>query len=259
MPARFELERFPFPPVTDSKEPLPLLPERIRALIFDLDGTLVDSYGAIASSLNRARAAFRLPPLTESEVRGEVGWGLEALMARSLGDERADEGVRIFREHYETVFLALTHLLPGAAETVEALRERGYRLSVASNKPARFGTRILRNLGLLDHIDEVQGPDRCGAAKPDPTMIRLCLRSMAVEAHEAVYIGDMVLDVETAARAGLPVLLCRGGSSPEDELHKTGERVLNSLPGILSLLPPRPGRGGYARARGTDLGPLTDS
>ncbi len=221
----------PAPPLLDLR--------RLLGLVFDLDGTLVDSYPAIASSVNAARTAFGLEPMPEPEVRRRVGHGLERLMAELVGPERAAEGVRIFREHYARVYADGTRARPGALATLRELRRRRYRLSVASNKPARFGELVLAHLGMLEHLDAVQGPDLAGTTKPEPTMIRLCLEAMAVGPGEAAYVGDMTLDVESAAEAGLPVMLVTGGSTPEAELRSTGHRVLGSLRDLLVILPAR--------------------
>lgn len=217
--------------------PPPLAPRRLRGLVFDLDGTLVDSYAAIAVGVNAARAAFGLSPLAGEDVRRRVGHGLENLMEDVVGPERAAQGAALFRAAYERIYLDATAARPGAAETVAALRARGYRMSVASNKPARFCAPILERLGMLAHLDAVEGPETAGATKPDPRMIRRCLAAMAVAADQAAYVGDMTLDVESAARAGVASILVTGGSSPDAELRATGQRVLRDLPGLLEILP----------------------
>jgi phosphoglycolate phosphatase len=206
-------------------------------LVFDLDGTLVDSYSAIAASLNHARSSFGLPPLPTAQIRRTVGRGLERLVADLLGAERAVEGVRRFREHYGRTFRSSTRALPGARATLRTLHRRGYRMAVASNKPARFGASILSDTGMLPYLLEVQGPDRAGTTKPEPTMIRNCLQAMELSAAEALYVGDMVLDVESAARAGLPVVLVEGGSSTSAELRSTGQRILPAIESLARLLP----------------------
>jgi phosphoglycolate phosphatase len=211
-------------------------PDRVLGLVFDLDGTLVDSYAAIASSVNHARGHYGLPPLPTEEVRTLVGHGLESLIGDVVGEDRVEDGVRLFREAYARVFAEATLPCPGALEVVSELHRRGYRLSVASNKPARFGERILERLGMLPFLDAVQGPDRAGSTKPAPAMVELCLEAMRVPAAGGAYVGDMVLDVETAARAALPVILVQGGSSSPAELKDTGELVLGGLTDLLDLL-----------------------
>lgn len=211
-------------------------PSRVRSLIFDLDGTLVDSYTAITASLNHACGHFGLPPFAAEQVRLMVGHGLEHLVAEVLGEDRVQTGVRLFREHYAKVYAEGTFPLPEALETIRTLRERGYGMAVASNKPAHFSEAILAAFDMLTYFDSVEGPDTAGVTKPEPTMVRRCLQAMQVTADRALYIGDMVLDVETASRAGLAVVLVPGGSSPEDELRRTGAPVLSSLAGLLEML-----------------------
>jgi phosphoglycolate phosphatase len=166
-----------------------------------------------------------------------VGRGLEHLVADLVGEEHVEDGVSSFREHYADVYLAKTFPLPTAHATLRDLHDRGYSMAVASNKPARFSEVLLREFGMLPFLDCVQGPDTSGTLKPDPAMLRNCLRSMSLEKDNALYVGDMVLDVETAARAGLPVALVMGGSSREAELRRTGECVLPCLGELLNLLP----------------------
>jgi 2-phosphoglycolate phosphatase len=207
--------------------------------VFDLDGTLVDSYAAITESVNAARSALGFEPMEEAEVRRHVGRGLEHLMEELVGPEHVEQGVRVFRERYAQVYREGTRARPGAVMTLRELRRRGFRLAVASNKPARFSELILKDLGMLEHLATVQGPDRAGSTKPEPTMIRLCLEAMGVRPEEAAYVGDMTLDVETAAEAGVPVILVPGGSTPEAELRSTGHRILGSLRQLLLILPTR--------------------
>jgi phosphoglycolate phosphatase len=209
----------------------------IRAAVFDLDGTLVDSYGPITASLNHARANWGLAPLPEEVVRTRVGHGLEALVAQEVGADRVAEGVRLFREKYAEIFAEQTRALPDALDTLRDLSDKGYSLSVASNKPARFSRVILDRLGMLRFLAHVAGPDTAGSTKPDPPMIRSCLEAMQSTASETLYVGDMVLDVESGRRAGLPVVLVAGGSASLDELRGTGCPVVETLRGLSDRLP----------------------
>jgi 2-phosphoglycolate phosphatase len=220
---------------TDPRPPV-REPGSTRGIAFDLDGTLVDSYQAIAESLNHARSAFGQPALSLDSVRASVGHGLESLVAELVGPDRVVEGVRLFRERYAQVY-ERTRILPGVRSTLRTLSSRGYRMSVASNKPARFGAAIVSRLGLAPFLVAVEGPDLAGTTKPEPTMLRRCLLAMDVEPRQALYVGDMVLDVESAARAGVPVALVCGGSSSPAALRATGQLVLERFSDLLDLLP----------------------
>lgn len=211
----------------------------MSAVVFDLDGTLIDSYGAIVESLNHARRGFGLAPLDERSVRPVVGLGLETLVAELVDKGEIPRGVALFREHYARVFADRTLPLPRVSETLTSLVERGYRLGVASNKPTRFSLPILQQLGWESRFQAVQGPDSCGATKPDPALLRHCLGQLGVSPEAALYVGDMGLDVESAARAGVAVVLVRGGSSSDADLQRTGQRVLRSVEELLEVLPLR--------------------
>src|SRR5437867_3404324 len=124
------------------------MPAPYSALIFDLDGTLVDSYAPIAESLNHVRSSLGLPSRTLDEVRREVGRGLESLIRDNVGAERMDEGVRLFRARYRKVFLAGTTLMPGVEPTLAELARRGVPMVITSNKPAYFSREIVEALGV---------------------------------------------------------------------------------------------------------------
>jgi phosphoglycolate phosphatase len=214
-----------------------LAERRARGIVFDLDGTLVDGYAGIASGVNAARASFGLPPLSEGDVRGRVGRGLSHLMDDVVGPQRSAAGAAIFRTVYDRVCVEQTRPIPGVDATLRALGHRGFRLSVASNKPAPYSIRILERLGWLPLFDAIEGPETAGALKPDPAMIRRCLAAMGISAGDAVYVGDMAIDAEAGARAGVPVVLVRGGSSGEAALHLTGRPVVETLAELLEMLP----------------------
>ncbi len=208
-------------------------------LILDLDGTLVDSYRAIADSLNRAREHYRLEPLDLRTVRAEVGHGLEQLIGRWVGANRIDEGVRLFRERYAQVFSESTEALPGVDAALRELARGGYHLALASNKPARFSSAILQQLD-WDHLfSAIEGPDTVGTTKPDPAMLRACLAALGTPVDCTRYVGDMPLDAVSGSRVGLEVVLVCGGSAGADELRAAGPPVLKgfaALPGFLSGL-----------------------
>jgi phosphoglycolate phosphatase len=213
-----------------------------RGVLFDLDGTLVDSYDAIASSLNHARAAFGQPPYPVTVVRRMVGHGLESLIEEALGAGRIEDGVRLFREHYDRVGVEATRTLPGVAPTLETLGRRGYRMGVASNKPARFGRPILERLGLATHFGAILGPDLVAHPKPHREMVDRLLEMLQVPAAEAVYVGDMGVDAETCRNAGIPCWLIATGSCSREELEAAGgERRIERFEDLLTLLPPLPG------------------
>lgn len=209
---------------------------RVRGIVFDLDGTLVDGYLGITTGVNAARAAFALPALTLDDVRRRVGLGLQHLMDDVVGPEHSVEGAAIFREVYDRVCETQTRGVPALTETLAALARRGLRMAVASNKPVPFSIRILDRLGVGSFFDAIEGPETAGAAKPDPSMIRACLRAMSLDSNEALYVGDMAIDADAGARADVAVVLISGGSCSYDTLFATGCPVLDSLSALLDRL-----------------------
>lgn len=216
-----------------------------RGIVFDLDGTLVDSYAAIGESLDTALTGLGFAPMPPEMTRSMVGRGLESLIERALARAGAPdpkaliaEGVRLFRIRYDAICIPKTTLLPGVAKTIPVLRQRGYALAVATNKPSYFARRILDALSIGEHLQAVLGPDLVAHPKPHPEMIHKALAMMAVEASEAVYVGDMEIDVETARAAGLPVIVMPTGSCAMEQLQESGADVcVDSFAHLLELLP----------------------
>jgi phosphoglycolate phosphatase len=209
----------------------------IRFIFFDQDGTLLDSYEAIAECLNAARLAFGFSSFSHEEVVRKVGHGLESLMAEALGPSKAEEGVRIFRERYRVVSLAKSRLLPGVEPTLAELARRGYRMGVLTNKPAYFSRRILAHLEVAAYFPVLYGPD-LAPAKPNPEMVDRGLRDLGCARDEAVLVGDMLVDWETARNAGIPFYaIATGSESRERLLGAQPDRFLECFEDLLLHLP----------------------
>ena len=209
-----------------------------RAVLFDFDGTLADSFAAITASTNAVRASYGLPPLPESEIRIFVGLGLEHLLAQLVRGAPPAEAVARYREHHPSVMATHTHLFPGVRETLVELRRRGYALAVCSNKTVHFTKQLVKDLGLGELFAEVLGPEDVPAAKPDPAMLLEACRRLKVSAADAVYIGDMAIDVRAAQAAGMPVWLVAGGAAGSESAEACGpDRVLAAFADMLPLLP----------------------
>ncbi len=212
----------------------------IRAVLFDFDGTLVDSFAAIAASTNHVRGRYGLPPLAEAEVRRHVGYGLEHLLRTLVPAAPLPEAVACYREHHAGVLLAQTRLMPGVVETVPELVRRGYRLGICSNKRREFTQRLVEASGLTPYFRCVLGPEDVGhRPKPDPAMLLEGLKRLKVAATEAVYVGDMSIDVRTARAAGVPVWLVRGGAEASWDAAPP-DRILDRFADLLAVLPPVP-------------------
>jgi phosphoglycolate phosphatase len=187
-------------------------------VLFDFDGTLVDSYPAITASVNHVRALHGLPPLDLAEVKRWVGHGAGVLLARTAPAGDLDANVAAYRAHHPSVLYSGTRLLPGAAEILRLLHGRGLRLGVCSNKPVAFTRDLVAHLDLAPLLDAVLGPEDVARPKPAPDMLLAALRRLRVPAAEALYVGDMSVDVETARGAGVAVWVVATGSEEREAL-----------------------------------------
>lgn len=210
----------------------------IRACLFDFDGTLADSFTAITASTNHVRASYRLPPLPESVVREYVGFGLPNLMEQLVPGADTAEAVARYRQHHPAVMLAGTRLAPGVAETIPELVRCGLKLAVCSNKAVEFTKQLVTALGLGPYFTAVLGPEDVGGrAKPEPDMLLEGVARLGVSPAEAVYVGDMAIDVHVARAAGLPVWLVPGGAAGKESPVAAGpDRVLSGFVELRELL-----------------------
>jgi phosphoglycolate phosphatase len=208
-----------------------------RAVVFDFDGTLADSYDAITASVNHVRAANGLPPLPDAEIRKHVGRGLEKLLADLLPGTDPGRNVALYRAHHVTVMRDHTRLMPGAREAVVALKAAGRRLAVCSNKKVAFTRALLDSLGLARCFDVVLGPDDVPRPKPAPDMLLEALRRLGVAPGQALYVGDMDIDVQTARAAGLSVWVVPTGSADRATLEAARpDRILDGLGELVGAL-----------------------
>lgn len=191
-----------------------------RAVLFDLDGTLVDSRADLALGVNLTRVDLGLPPLDPGLVAGYVGDGVRRLLERALPEcpERLEEALALNRGHYGAHLLDATRLYPGAARALDALADLGFALAVVTNKPAEFTRPILEGLGVLDRFAAVVAGGDAPALKPDPAPLRLALEACGCGPEGSWIAGDHRTDLEAGRRCGLRRCLCRYGfGNPGEE------------------------------------------
>ena len=185
------------------------------ALVFDLDGTLIDSAPEIHAVANKVFATKGLQPMAFDAVRNAIGNGVGVLVSRLLqaqghdgsGSLHADlvsDFVKIYEEAFD-----LTTLYPGVAEVLAALSGGGHPMAVCTNKPEGPARAVLRHFGLDHHFQVVIGGDSLPTRKPDPAPLLSALR--AREADRALFVGDSEVDAETAHAAGTPLALFTRG------------------------------------------------
>jgi phosphoglycolate phosphatase len=209
-----------------------------RAVLFDLDGTLLDSYPAITASVNHVRSLHGLGPLSVAEVTRHVGRGPDYLLSRTVGVGDPPANLAAYRAHHPGVLREGTRLLPGAREVLEGLHARGLRQAVCSNKPVAFTRELVAYLGVAGFLDVVLGPEDVARNKPAPDMLLGALFRLGVGPSEALYVGDMTVDVEAARAAGVRVWVVATGSDTAEALdHARPDRRLDHLEDLLRLIP----------------------
>jgi len=204
-----------------------------RAVIFDLDGTILNTLTDLTNSVNYALAQSSLPLRTEQDVRSFLGNGMKRLLTLSVPKGTDPQTFRhvfdTFTAHYKVHCLDYTCPYEGIPELLQTLRAEGLRTAVVSNKGDYAVQEIIasRFPGLFDYV---VGERPGMARKPAPDTVNACLKAFGFAAAEAVYIGDSEVDVQTAANAGMPVILVDWGFRDRADLLGTGASLIASSP-----------------------------
>jgi phosphoglycolate phosphatase len=179
----------------------------MRLIVFDLDGTLVDSAADITAAANRLLRRHGLPPLSEAAVKSMVGDGVEPLVRRLFaahGREPPPGAVAAYTAEYEAHAAVHTRPFPGVAEALARLKAAGWRIAVCTNKPERAARSLLWALGLLGRIAAVGGGDSFPVRKPDPGHLRATVAAAGGTPERSLMVGDHANDVAAAAVCGMP-------------------------------------------------------
>ncbi len=236
-------------------------PSRLALLIFDLDGTLIDSRDDLVLSVNLALADLDRPPLPEAVVANYVGDGAAVLMQRALGllppPDRsrweappppagaaaalAERGLAAFLAHYAEHQLDRTALYPGVAEGLHALRAAGFRLAVLTNKPVNPSRAILAGLGLDGLFFSVYGGNSFARKKPDPVGVATLLDECRLAPRAAAMIGDSAVDVATGRAAGTWTWGVTYGFAPATLALEPPDALAASFPELCAQLLPLAG------------------
>ena len=199
-----------------------------QLLIFDWDGTLVDSIGRIVESILVAATKCDLPRLDENSIKGIIGLGLPEAIAVLYPGETDRKLVEAFRRAYADHYLALesepSALYPGVATALQHFRDQGHQLAVATGKGRRGLDRVLAGQGWSDFFDVTRCADET-ASKPDPLMIHEILEHCGVSPGRALMIGDSVFDLEMARRAGVDSVAVSYGAQPLEVLLSCSPRM----------------------------------
>jgi phosphoglycolate phosphatase len=195
---------------------------KIKLIIFDLDGTLVNSYPAIISSTNFTLKKLGLDKHSDNEIKRAVGRGDKALLLSFLGKEKLTAALKIYRRHHKNSLRQKTEFMPYAQKLLSCLHKKGYKLAVASNRPYKFSDIILRHLGIKRFFSYVLCKDQIRFGKPHPSILNKIMQKLGVSKVETLYVGDMAIDVRTGRRAKVKTFAVTTGSSTPAELRREG-------------------------------------
>lgn len=214
--------------------------KRIKAVIFDLDGTLLDTLDDLASSTNYALEQFGFPLRSVKEVRTFVGDGVRKLIERALpsaDDERiVDAVLDCFKQHYVKHCQIKTCLYPGIKELLSALKTKGYKLAIVSNK-LQSGVDELYKHYFTDNIQVAVGERSGLRRKPAPDMVLMALNELGVNKEEAVYVGDSEVDVATAKASGIRCVSVLWGFRDKEILERNGaQQFIHTPMDLLKML-----------------------
>jgi len=211
--------------------------KKIDLILFDLDGTLIDSLDDLASATNHMLLALGRPFATRDQVRGYVGQGARRLVERAMPDAAADElerGLSLFLAYNEEHIVDRTCLYPGVAETLTALREAGLTLAVVSNKNVALCTKVLTTLKADGFFASVIGADSLGERKPSPEPLLKVLRDLGIPSERAAMVGDSINDIAAGKAAGMVTIGCTFGYGDLAEIEDA-DFLIDSLPELLEL------------------------
>lgn len=211
-----------------------------KAIVFDLDGTLLDTLTDLAASTNYALRSCGMPEHSIDDVRRFVGNGVRMLMTRAVSDgesnPRFDEAFSVFRQHYMQHCLDTTCPYPGIMEALARLKEKGMMLAIVSNK-MQAATEELRQHFFSQYIDVAIGESAAIRKKPAPDTVNEALRLLGISHDEAIYVGDSDVDIDTARAAMMPCASVLWGFRDRQFLLNHGAtRLLSSPEELLSLV-----------------------
>ena len=213
---------------------------KYHTVLFDMDGTILDTLDDLTDSVNHTLREMGYPERTREEVRAYLGYGSRRLIERSLGEaaeqKTVDEAFRIYRAWYAEHTQIKTKPYDGIPDVMRALRERGIRVAVASNKPEAMVGKLCdyHFPALVDAaVGDVEGRER----KPHSDMIDAVLSQLGASRSGAVYVGDTEVDVQTAQNANLPVIAVGWGFRSRAQQLEAGATVFADTPDqLLALL-----------------------
>ena len=202
-------------------------------LIFDLDGTLIDSRLDLANAVNATRGHLGMSPLANERVYSYVGNGAPLLIRRALGEQATEPEIEraldYFLQYYGDHDLDNTNLYPGVRESLDRLRDAGKRMAVLTNKPVRMTRSIVEGLGIRGHFFQVYGGNSFEQKKPHPMGVEALMREAGVDRAATMMVGDSSVDVLTARNSGIFCCGVTYGFQPETLADPTPDLLVDRM------------------------------
>lgn len=209
----------------------------IELVIFDLDGTLIDAYPAIIKSFNYTMRKLRYPTQNATAIRQAVGWGDENLLRPFIREKDLKRAISLYRQNHKLALIKHSRLFPEAKRLLSRLKNNGYKLAVASNRPTRFSWILIRHLKLKKYFDYVLCADKLKHIKPHPEILKKIMQRLHIKAKETLYIGDMAIDAEAGRGAKIKTIIVTTGSSTMAQIKKAKPyHIINKLSEISDFL-----------------------
>jgi phosphoglycolate phosphatase len=209
-------------------------------VIFDLDGTLIDSKLDLAHAVNATRDMMGMPPLDHEIIFTYVGNGAPVLIRRAIGSEASEEQLQsaldFFLAYYRDHMLDYTVLYPGVKETLDALRSDGKKMAILTNKPVRISEAIVQGIGIGQHFSQVYGGNSFEQKKPHPVGVARLLTETATDRSLALMVGDSAVDIQTARNAGIASCGVTYGFQPESLITDPPDYLIDRMEQLLQLL-----------------------
>ena len=224
----------------DGKCVAPRLPETV---VFDLDGTLIDTAPDLAAALNAVLIRERLPPVPLEQVRHMVGRGARVLIENAMtwhrippDPARTTDLVKHFLDYYEANIAVTSRPFEGMETTVRSLASRGHKIGICTNKPESLSRKLILELGLQDLFPVILGADSRPYRKPDPRHLTDTVDALGGSHADAVLVGDSDTDAKTARAANIPVVLVTFGYTETPVSELGAQEVIDHFSGLEAAL-----------------------
>lgn len=210
---------------------------RIKIIAFDLDGTLINAYEAVAVALKRVLREYGLLEADDLTIQRNVGWGERILLSAFLPEDILDEAQKKYHKYHGEALPETVKFLPGAEELLKALKEKDYSLVIATNRPVWSTDIILDCLKVKNDFTYILSGEQVSKMKPDPEILLHILEKYELSKDEMLYVGDMTVDAITGNAAGVKTVVVTTGSSTREEIEEEKPfKVIDNVYETLDIL-----------------------